>query len=300
MRQTAERYVRYAVLLAVVLGSTSGIMGRLITADSMAIGFFRLTLALPFFLIPVAIHRRDALKALPVRNVVLSGVSGFFLFWHFLCWFTAVKHTTIANAIILADMHPLIVMAIMVVVLKKKIPIRAVVGVVVALLGASLVLGFDISFAGANLYGDVMAIFTAVAMGVYFCIGGMLRKDVPGDLYVTIVFSACWFCFAVGMAVTKTPVFGYPLSDYLWLTAMAVFCQIGCHAVLNWSMRFVPALYVSAWETAEIVSASLLAMWAFGEIPGPTAILGGAIVIAGLLYYNYHENDTPGKRGLPG
>jgi twitching motility two-component system response regulator PilH len=71
--------------------------------------------------------------------------------------------------------------------------------------------------------------------------------------------------------------------------------QRGAHAVMNWSMRFVSSLYVSAWGTAEIVSATLLALWIFGEVPGPTKILGGAIVMAGLLYYNYHENDTPRK-----
>jgi drug/metabolite transporter (DMT)-like permease len=296
MKQIAERYIKYVVFLAVIAGSTSGIMGRLITADSMAIGFFRLTLALPFFLIPVLTRRRDALKAVSVRNLTWSAISGVFLFWHFLCWFIAVKHTTIASAIILADMHPLIVMGIMIVILKKRIPIRAAVGVIVALLGAALVLGFDFNFAGANIYGDIMAVFAAIAMGVYFCIGGILRKDIPGDIYITVVFSACWICFAIGMVVTGTPVFGYPLSDYLWLLVMTFLCQIGCHAVLNWSMRLVPALYVSAWETAEIVSASFLALLIFNEMPGTTAFIGGAIVITGLLYYNYHENDTPGKR----
>jgi drug/metabolite transporter (DMT)-like permease len=296
MKQIAERYVKYIVFLAVIAGSTSGIMGRLITADSMAIGFFRLTLSLPFFLIPVLTQKRDVLKAMPLRNLTWSAISGIFLFWHFLCWFIAVKHTTIASAIILADMHPLIVMGITVVLLKKRIPIRAAIGVFVALLGAALVLGFDFNFVGVNIYGDLMAVCAAIAMGVYFCIGGILRKDIPGDIYITIVFSACWICFAIGMVVTHTPVFGYPLSDYLWLLVMTFFCQIGCHAVLNWSMRLVPALYVSAWETAEIVSAPLLAFWIFNEMPGATAFIGGAIVITGLLYYNYHENDTPGKR----
>jgi len=296
MKQTAERYVKYVVLLAVISGSTSGILGRLITADSMAIGFYRLSMALPFFLIPVLLRKREALKAVPKRDLLWSAVSGMFLFWHFLCWFIAVKNTSIASAIILADLHPLIVMGITVLVLKKKIPVRAAVGVFVALAGAALVMGFDFSFAGHQIYGDVMAIFTAIAMGIYFCIGGVLRKDIPGDIYITLVFSACWLCFAIGMVATGTPFFGYPLSDYLWLIVMTALCQIGAHAVLNWSMRFVPALYVSAWGTAEIVSAPLLALWIFGEVPGPAKIIGGAIVIAGLLYYNYHENDTPGKR----
>lgn len=295
MRQTAERYVKYAVILAVISGSTSGILGRLITADSMAIGFFRLTMALPFFLVPVLLNKRDVVKALPKRDLIWSGVSGMFLFWHFLCWFIAVKNTTIASAIILADLHPLIVMGITVVVLKKKVPVRAAIGVVVALLGAALVLGFDFTFGGNSVYGDIMALLTAVAMAIYFCIGGVLRKDIPGDIYITLVFSACWICFAIGMVVTGTPVLGYPLADYLWLVVMTVFCQMGAHAVMNWSMRFVSALYVSAWGTAEIVSATLLALWIFGEVPGPIKIGGGIIVMAGLLYYNYHENDTPRK-----
>lgn len=296
MNKSAEHYVKYVVLLAVISGSTSGILGRLITADSMAIGFYRLTLALPFFLVPVMLRKREALKAVPRRDLVWSAISGMFLFWHFLCWFIAVKNTTIASAIILADLHPLVVMGITVIILKKKIPGRAAVGVFVALLGAALVMGFDFNFAGNQIYGDIMALFTAVAMGIYFCIGGVLRKDIPGDIYITLVFFACWICFTIGMVATGTPFFGYPLSDYLWLIVMTALCQIGAHAVLNWSMRYVPALYVSAWGTAEIISAPLLALWIFGELPGPTKVMGGVIVIGGLLYYNYHENDTPGKR----
>lgn len=295
MKHTAERYVKYAVLLAVISGSTSGILGRLITADSMAIGFYRLSMALPFFLVPVLLRKRQEIKAIPARDLVWSAISGFFLFWHFLCWFIAVKNTTIASAIILADIHPLIVMGITVVIMKKKVPARAAVGVFVALLGASLVVGFDVSFAGTHLYGDVMALFTAGAMAIYFSIGGVLRKDIPGDIYITMVFFVCWLCFTIGMFVSGTPFFGYPLSDYLWLIVMTALCQIGAHAVLNWSMRFVPALYVSAWGTAEIVSAPLLALWILGEVPGPSKIIGGIIVIGGLLYYNYHENDTPGR-----
>lgn len=296
MKQIAERYVKYIVVLAVISGSTSGIMGRLITADSMAIGFYRLTLALPFFLIPVLLHKRDELKAVPKRDLVWSAISGIFLFWHFLCWFIAVKNTTIASAIILADLHPLIVMGITVFILKKRIPFRAAVGVIVALCGGVLVVGLDYNMVGSHLYGDLMALFAAVAMGIYFCIGGVLRKSIPGDIYIMLLFTTCWICFTLGMVITDTPFFGYPMTDYLWLIVMTVFCQLGAHAVMNWSMRYVPSLYVSAWSTAEIVSAPLLALWVFGEMPGLTKIFGGIIVITGLLYYNYHENDGPGKR----
>ena len=58
-----KKYVKIIVLFAVVAGSSSGIFGRAIDAPSMAIGFWRLTLGLPFFAIPVLLNKRDELKA---------------------------------------------------------------------------------------------------------------------------------------------------------------------------------------------------------------------------------------------
>ena len=238
----------------------------------------------------IAIIRHE-LRAISRKDLVWSLVSGFFLFCHFFCWFTAVKSTTVASAIILADLHPIVVMLVTVIILHKKIPGPAAFGVFVALMGGGIVVGFDIRFSANHLSGDFFAIATAIAMGVYFSIGGVLRKRVPANAYILLVFSACWFCFTLGMFVTKTPFFGYPKSDYLWLVVMTILCQLGAHAVLNWSMGFVSALYVSAWETAEIVSASALAMVVLNETPGMSKVLGGIIVICGLLYYNHHEND---------
>ena len=293
MARRIDAYARIIVVLAVFMGSTSGILGKLITADPMAIGFFRLTFALPFFVLPVLFSRRDALRAVPRRDFLLSALSGMFLFWHFLFWFMAVKATSVASAIILADLHPLVVMALTTLFLKKHVPAKAVLGVLTALAGGVLVMGTDLWTGGNSLAGDLLALAPAVTMAVYFTIGGQVRRRMAGDLYILIVFSSCWMFFAVGMLLTNTPVVGYPASDYLWLLVMTALCQLGAHAVMNWSMAHVSALYVSAWGTAEIVSAPVLAFLVLGEVPGPFKIVGGLIVIGGLLYYNYHEPHTP-------
>ena len=46
------KYAKVLTVLAVLCGATSGVLGKLITAPSMAIGFWRLSIALPFFIIP--------------------------------------------------------------------------------------------------------------------------------------------------------------------------------------------------------------------------------------------------------
>ena len=81
-----ERYVKVIVVLAVVAGSSSGIFGSVIQAPSMAIGFWRLTLGLPFFAVPVLLHSRDTLKQISRKDLAWTFVAGAFLFCHFFTW----------------------------------------------------------------------------------------------------------------------------------------------------------------------------------------------------------------------
>ena len=98
-----ERYVKIIVVLAVMAGSSSGIFGSVIEAPSMAIGFWRLTLGLPFFAVPVLLRNRESLKQISKKDYIWTFAAGAFLFGHFFTWFNAVKMTNIASAVVLAS-----------------------------------------------------------------------------------------------------------------------------------------------------------------------------------------------------
>lgn len=290
-----QKNAKYIVILAVVASSTSGIFAKYVTANSLTMGFYRQLFALPMFIIPVAISYREELKSLIKKDVIWAIVSGFFLFGHFFCWFSAVKLTTIASAVVLAALHPLIVLAIMMLAFKDKIPLKSILGILIAMAGGAIVAGFDYSFAGENILGDLLAVGAAACMGIYFVIGDKVRERMPAAIYVMIVFGTSLICFFVGMIVTKTPFTGYPPMDWAAIIGATLLCQIGAHGVWNWSMGYVSALYVSAWETMEIVFATLLAFLIFGEVPSLWQIVGAIVVIVGLLYYNFNENKKLGK-----
>lgn len=285
------RYVKIIVVLAVIAGSSSGIFGNVIEAPSMAIGFWRLTMGLPFFAVPVLLKHRDTLKAVSKRDYLLTFVAGAFLFGHFFTWFNAVKMTNIASAVVLAALHPLVVLVITVFIFKKRVGIRPVMGIVLALLGGALIAGLDYNqLSAGNFTGDILAFLAAVCMGVYFAIGSEVRKSVPGSTYVFLVFFACWICFASGMVVTGTPALGYSASDYIYLIGLTLVCQIGAHAVFNLCIGYVDSLYVSAWESGEAVFAIILGIIFLGQMPESWELIGSAIVVVGLLYYNYSTN----------
>lgn len=288
-------HARIVTIIAVVFGATSGIFGSLVDAPSMMIGFGRLTLALPFFGIPILMKEetRKQLFSVSRKDLLWCFITGAFLFGHFFSWFNAVKYTNVASASVLAALHPLVVLLVTVFFYKRKVPFKSVVAIIVALIGGAIITGADLSaFAGGQVKGNILAFLAGMFMGLYFAAGDEARKRISGSVYVFLVFVGCWVCFTIGMIGTQTPVFGYQTSDYVYIIIMTLVCQIGAHAVFNMCIGYVSSLYVSAWESAEPVFATILAVFVLGQIPTVYEIIGCVIVVGALLYYNRQCQDS--------
>ncbi|MBQ7703656.1 MAG: DMT family transporter, partial [Firmicutes bacterium] len=155
-----EKYAKILVIVAVFCGGASGPLAAKITASALIIGLGRLTVALPFFAVPAlkSPEQREALRKLPRRTVLLCGLTGVFLFLHFVCWFTAVKYANVSAAAVLAAFHPLVVLAITVFVYKKKVPGKAIVAIVIALAAGAYMTCSDLSaFSDGRAIGYILA-----------------------------------------------------------------------------------------------------------------------------------------------
>lgn len=287
-----ERNAKKIVVMGAVAASFSAIFVRLIHASAIAIGFYRLTFAVPFFAVVVFLRHREELKKITVKQAAGCVLGGLFLAGHYFTWFTAIEHTTVASAVVLCNISPIIILIITALVFREKTTWKAVIGVFLALIGAAIITGGDYSFAGKAIYGDIMAFLGALFYALYFLVGRRMRKEINAPVYVFFVFTACWAAFAVGMLATGTRFTGYSGMDYLYMFAFAMVCSIGAHAVFNWCLGHVSPLYISTIETGESIFAAMLAALIFREIPTAWQLIGGIVTIIGLLYYNYHDNDN--------
>jgi len=287
------KHAKIAVVIAVICGATSGSLSAMTAISSMGIGFWRLTIALPFFIIPTLMNaeKKEKLFAVSKKDLLWCGLAGIFLFGHFYSWFSAVKMTNVASAAVLASLHPLVVLLVTVFVLKKKVSLKSVAAIIVALGGGAIIMGFDFNdLTSGHMMGNIFGFLAGMFMGLYFSVGDHVRKRVDGGIYVLLVFSACWVCFAAGVAATGTQILGFTMTDYLYVALMAVICQIGTHAVLNMCIGHVSSLYVSTIESGDPVFSILIAIVCLGQIPAGYEILGCVIVVGALLYYNYQES----------
>lgn len=290
------KYAKIMVIIAVLCGAMSGSLGALIKAPALAMGFWRLTISLPFFIIPslLSSKKREELKSLEPKSWVLCVLSGLFLFLHFYCWFSAVKITNIASAAVLASLHPLVVVVITVFIYKKKVSVKSLIAIIIALIGGAIIMGGDLNslYLEGQTLGNLFAFLSGASMGIYFAIGGKARENISGNNYVMLVFLFCWLFFIMGCDITKTRLFGYSTHDYFLLFVMAMVCQIGSHALWNMCLGNVSSLYISTWEAGDPVFTTIVAFVLVGQIPKDYEIIGCIVVVGALLFYNKFEREN--------
>ena len=288
------KYAKILVIFAVFCGSASGPIATIISSPALMIGFGRLTIALPFFAIPVFRNpeKRKMLKELDKEQFFTTMVTGIFLFCHFFCWFTAVKYTNVSAAAVLASFHPLVVLVLTVFVYKKRVPGKAIIAILIALAAGAYLMWSDISaFSDGRMIGNVLALFAGIFMGIYFAVGGRVRSKMDGQVYVMLIFFWCWVCFTIACIVTGTRITGYAATDYLGIVALAFVCQIGSHALFNLCMGHVDPLYVSAWESMDPVTSTILAVIIASQIPSLKEVICCVIVVLALIAYSRFESQ---------
>ena len=206
-------------------------------------------------------------------------------------WFIALGYTTVASATVLCLTHPIIILFINTVFLKEHTNKKAVLGIIMAFGGAAIITGGDYTVSLEALIGDFFAILGALFMVLYILSGRKYRAGINASVYVFLVFLSCFITFGIMMIFSGTPFTGYDGKTWLWIFMLAMVCQIGAHAVFNWCLGYIKAIYLATWETGEVIVAAAIAAVLFNEIPSLWQYVGGGITILGLIYYNRHETD---------
>lgn len=272
-----------AIGIAVAAVSTSSILIRWSSAQPVTIAFFRLAIA-TLILLPIALLReREALRNLSRRDAGLLVLVGAILAAHFATWITSLRLTTVASSTILVTSHPLVVVLASAVFLHERVGRRGAIGVVIAFVGAILLVWGDVQFDARSFLGDLLALAGGVAAGAYILAGRALRQRLPLFLYAALVYGSASL-FLLPLAIQSGDhLTGLPQNDYLLFVAMAVVPSVMGHTLYNWSLRHVPATVVSVSLLGEPIGASLLAAVLLAEVPPSTALFGGAVVLAGIF-----------------
>jgi drug/metabolite transporter (DMT)-like permease len=279
--QTHRRAVLYLILTA-TLWSTSGLLVKVIDWQPMSILAGRSLLAACVF----AVYLRD-LRFRPSRVQIVGAAA--FLATQVL-FITATKMTTAANAIFLQYTAPVTVIPLSVLWLGER-PTRADwVALIAILAGLGFFFGDDLSLDGR--VGNILAIVSGVTMAVMtVCMrrAGMETENHRAPAQ-TILMSHVTGAL-IGMPSLTREAFTLP---NLGIIAFLGLFQIGLAFLLYSSaVRHVHALETTLIVTLEPILNPLWVFLVIGEMPGPMALLGGALVIGAVTYRSWISARRP-------
>jgi drug/metabolite transporter (DMT)-like permease len=280
-----------AMLVSIAAVSTASILIRWSNAPAVIIAMYRMVFSvlmlLPFFIWNGGIGK---LYKVGTRNLLgLIGV-GVVLAIHFASWITSLGLTSVASSVIFVHIDPLFVAVISHYFLKDRITRRVLAGILISLVGVSIVTLGDASSGGSNLTGDLLALVGGVMLGIYILGGRHFRGYLDLTTYVTPVYaSAAVVLFLMSLA-TGAPLTGYPTQEYILFLVIALVPMIFGHTLYNWALKYVTAPVVSVSLLGEPIGASILAFFLLNETPNTHVILGGVVTMVGILLSSY-KND---------
>ncbi|HVF13912.1 MAG TPA: DMT family transporter [Acidimicrobiales bacterium] len=287
-----------ALLLVVgVLGtSTAAPLIKATVAPSLAIAFWRMAMA-SGVVVPYAAWRR-AEGRMSSRNRWLSVGAGVLLAGHFGCFIPAVSLTTVASAVALVAMQP--AWAALILHLRgERMAGQAWLGVGLAIGGALLLSGVDVTVSGRALAGDVLALVGGALAAAYRVVGADVRRTVSTTAYTAVCYPVAAVALLIVCVVSSQSLGGYAGSTWLRLAALALLAQILGHSVFNLVLRTVSPTIVSVALLFEIVGAAALAAIFLGQDPPAAAIPAAAVIALGTFLVIRSSERAPAVSGSP-
>jgi drug/metabolite transporter (DMT)-like permease len=269
------------LILAVLATTYAGPIVRLAAAPALAIAFWRLTLVLPVTG-GLAVRERRGVWDVGRVELGLMVLSGILLAAHFWTWIASLRFTTVASSVVLVSLKPIFVWALAAVWLHEHPSRREAWGIGIAVVGATLIGVGDARVSLGALSGDLLALAGALTAAGYYVIGRRVRATVGVWTYATIVYAVAALALAIVALGRDVPLTGFAGRDWAVFGALAAGPMLVGHTGMNYALKHYRATTVNVAALGEPVGAALIAWLWLHESPPVLALIGGAVVLAGI------------------
>lgn len=271
--------------LGMLLVSTDSYFVRLSELDGWDVAFLVGLMSFPVQVLlqrvfeggsPVELFRRNPRPLLAVG--LLSGVSQ-------ITFVTAVTRTNVANVVVIVAASPLVAAVIGRIFLGERVSRRVWVAILVTIVGVVIVVSGSVG--EPNLTGDMLAMVAVLAFSINM---NIWRRYGDMSRFLGLGIAAL---VTIGASVAFADPFGLSTRAYLAVAAMGlIFNPLGRLAHTH-APRYAPVAEVALFTPVETLAATTWAWLAFRESPTTATFVGGAVVIAGVLYGTLARARTP-------
>lgn len=203
-------------------------------------------------------------------------------------WAIALTKTTIANATLLTNTTPVFAAAFGWFVFKERLGAGVLIGGIMAMMGAVLLTtaraqsGAGPASAEEGWIGDALALTAALGYAAYLLIVRWLGRGVSvGAVMFWAAVSSALFTLALCL-ITGERLLPHSLQGWAILVGLGVVVQAGGQGLIAYGVARSPIVVSTVLLWTQPLAAAALSWMMFGERLGIVALIGAALVLAGL------------------
>jgi drug/metabolite transporter (DMT)-like permease len=237
-------------------------------------------------LLPLLFTHRPTFNRSEWRTILLCAFLGIPL--QFLIQFSGLDRTTVSHASLMVGTMPVLLAVAATLFAHERMDATGWFSLVISTTGAALIALGARHAIGTNhptLTGDLLVVLSLV-----IALGWVLMNKHLMERHSAIVVTAYGVACGTAMLLICVPlIYGLPpiahvsLKAWLALAASGFLCTAATTLLWNWGMTQVPASQAGVLLNMEPLIGSLLGIFFLHETLGPSARLGGAMILAAAL-----------------
>ncbi|MFD5133954.1 DMT family transporter [Streptomyces olindensis] len=274
-----------AVMAAALFWSSSYAVTKRVLEDAgpLSIGAIRFTLAALLLGVMVRMSRHRPARPAPRqrRQLYLSGFLGITVY--FILENVGVDLSTASDASLIVATYPLMTMVVELVVFRTRMPLLRVTGVLLATVGAFLVVRNGAEVGGSSRWlGDILLLLGGLAWAGYNVLGkrASAGQDATSVTYYQTLAGAGGFLLASLLEADEWRMPGATASALL--AYLAVACSVGGFLLYNYGLRAMASSVAVNILNLVPVFGVIGAVVINGESIRPAQVTGGLIIIVGV------------------
>ncbi|MFT5169444.1 MAG: drug/metabolite transporter (DMT)-like permease [Lysobacterales bacterium] len=265
-----------AIVSTILLGSI-GIFVRNVTASATVITFTRVGFGLVFLTLFIILTK--GIKQLKLAKFSLPLlITGVLLALTSLCYINAINHTSLANAVFLLYIGPIIAVGMATILLKEKFTALSGGLLCLAFLGVLFILEFNISFNKTETTGLLWGIGAALCYALYIILNRNISEQIPA---LTRSFYQLLAGTLVIVPFLDGGLFSLTTQEIYWLAAMGFFQGFLAFSFIIFALKHLKAIEYGTISYVEPIVASLIGFAFYAEVLTPLQCVGCVIVFSG-------------------
>jgi drug/metabolite transporter (DMT)-like permease len=274
-----------ALLFGAFCTSLSAIFIKLSELPPTATGFYRVALSAPLLFLwlrwerPRRVTYRAPRDWRDRRDLALAGVF-FSINTAFWCW--AMRYTSAANGLLISNLTPLFVAIGAFFFMRERFSRAFLLGMGLTVLGAAALVAESVSFGGAHVLGDGLAVGSCLFWTGYLLLLQRLRSRFTTATIMTWTAGVASLLLLVGAELAGEPLLPHTVGGWAAVLSLAFISQVAGQGLIAFSMAQLPASFTAIGLLVQPIYGMLVAWPIVGEVPTPIQILGGAVILFGI------------------